>query len=110
MNVCIEDVQSHLDITRKTLLLNKITTLLFPDYLLISVHPECRESLSVLREEDPRVEVCRKAHLCERNLQLQPSRGVTAPPESKTPATSWVESDRKAKLGKFRPAGGRKPI
>lgn len=56
------------------------------------------------------MEVCRKAHLCERNLQLQPSRGVTAPAESRTPATSWVESDRKAKLGKFRPAGGRKPI
>lgn len=31
-------------------------------------------------------------------------------PRDRIPATSRVEFDRKVKLGKFRPAGGRKPI
>lgn len=46
----------------------------------------------------PWVEVCQKAHLCWEKSTAQPSRGVTVPSESRNPATSRVEFDRKAKL------------
>ena len=97
MNVCI-DVQSHLEITRKTLLLNKITTSLFPDYLLISVHLECREILSVLRDGDPpNGKFARKPTFAEKSTASTIMRCHRTPGD-RIPATRRVEFDRKVKL------------
>ena len=51
-----------------------------------------------MRRGPPEWKFARKPILAERNPQLQPSRGVTVPTESRNPATSRVEFDRKAKL------------